>query len=81
MKYLLLGIAILYTTLSFSQSPDEGYFFGGFESNSQWLLYDKGLILSNQMMPTEQIIIFNSPMPLKILLLEFSMNHTCQMRF
>ena len=43
MKYLLLGIAILYTTLSFSQSPDEGYFFGGFESNSQWLLYDKGL--------------------------------------
>ena len=43
MKYLLLGIAILYTTLSFSQSPEEGYFFGGFESNSQWLLYDKGL--------------------------------------
>ncbi len=43
MKYLLLGIAILHSAISFSQNTDEGYFFGGFESNSQWLLYDEGL--------------------------------------
>ena len=43
MKYLLIGITILYTTFSFSQTTEQGYFFGGFESNSQWLLYDKGL--------------------------------------
>jgi hypothetical protein len=43
MKYLLLGLAIFYSCLSFSQNTDEGFFFGGFESNSQWLLYDEGL--------------------------------------
>lgn len=43
MKHFLLGIAMLYSTLSFCQNPDEGYFFGGFETNSQWLLQDDGI--------------------------------------
>ena len=41
MKKIILCVAILYSGLSFSQ--DGGYFFGGFESNSQWLLNDEGL--------------------------------------
>jgi hypothetical protein len=41
MKKLLLIISILYGTLTFAQ--DTGYFFGGFESNTQWLLNDEGL--------------------------------------
>ena len=41
MKKLLLIASILYSTLTFAQ--DTGYFFGGFESNTQWLLNDKGL--------------------------------------
>ena len=41
MKKLLLIASILYSTLTFAQ--DTGYFFGGFESNSQWLLNDEGL--------------------------------------
>lgn len=41
MKKLLLCTALLASTFSFSQ--DQGSFFGGFESNSQWLLDDDGL--------------------------------------
>jgi hypothetical protein len=41
MKKILLCVAILYSGFTFAQ--DEGYFFGGFESNSQWLLDDEGL--------------------------------------
>lgn len=41
MKKLLLCAAIFASTLSYSQ--EEGSFFGGFESNSQWLLDDDGL--------------------------------------
>ena len=41
MKKIILCVAILYSGLTFSQ--DGGYFFGGFESNSQWLLNDEGL--------------------------------------
>ena len=41
MKKLLLIVSILYGTLTFAQ--DTGYFFGGFESNTQWLLNDEGL--------------------------------------
>ena len=41
MKKLLLIASILYSTLTFAQ--DTGYFFGGFESNTQWLLNDEGL--------------------------------------
>ncbi len=41
MKKILFCAALLVSTLTFSQ--DNGYFFGGFESNSQWLLDDEGL--------------------------------------
>ncbi len=41
MKKILFCAAILVSTLTFAQ--DNGYFFGGFESNSQWLLDDDGL--------------------------------------
>ena len=41
MKKILLIVSILYGTLTFAQ--DTGYFFGGFESNTQWLLNDEGL--------------------------------------
>ncbi|MDG1791355.1 MAG: DUF6029 family protein, partial [Flavobacteriaceae bacterium] len=41
MKNLLLIVSVLYGTLTFAQ--DKGYFFGGFESNTQWLLNDEGL--------------------------------------
>jgi hypothetical protein len=41
MKNLFLGIAILFCGSILSQ--DNGYFFGSFESNSQWLLDDEGL--------------------------------------
>lgn len=41
MKYLLLSIAILSSGLTLAQ--DNGYFFGGLESNSQWLLDDDGI--------------------------------------
>ena len=41
MKKIILCVAILYSGLTFSQ--DGGYFFGGFESNSQFLLDDEGL--------------------------------------
>ncbi len=39
MKKLLLGAFMLVGAISFSQ--DNGYFFGGLESNSQWLLDDE----------------------------------------
>ena len=81
MKYLLLGIAILYTTLSFSQSQTRVTSLVALNQTHNGSYMIKDLILSNQMMPIEQIIIFNSPMPLKILLQVFSMNLTCQMRF
>ncbi|WP_310992530.1 DUF6029 family protein [Aequorivita marina] len=38
MKKLILGAFLLMGTISFSQ--DNGYFFGGLESNSQWLVPD-----------------------------------------
>ncbi len=41
MKKLFLGIAILFCGSILAQ--DNGNFFGGFESNSQWLLDDEGL--------------------------------------
>ena len=41
MKKLILCATILFSGLTFAQ--DNGYFFGGFESNSQWLLDDEGL--------------------------------------
>ena len=41
MKKLLLIVSIFYGTLTFAQ--DKCYFFGGFESNTQWLLNDEGL--------------------------------------
>jgi len=41
MKKLILGTCILMGTIGFSQ--DNGYFFGGLESNSQWLLDDEDL--------------------------------------
>jgi hypothetical protein len=42
MKKIILSIAILTCSLGFAQ--DNGYFFGGFESNSQWLLDDEGIM-------------------------------------
>jgi hypothetical protein len=41
MKYLLLSFAIFCSGLTLAQ--DNGYFFGGLESNSQWLLDDDGI--------------------------------------
>ncbi len=41
MKKIILCAAILFSGLTFAQ--DNGYFFGGFESNSQWLLDDDEL--------------------------------------
>lgn len=41
MKKLILGACMLMGAIGFSQ--DNGYFFGGLESNSQWLLDDEGL--------------------------------------
>ncbi|MFT4847674.1 MAG: hypothetical protein ACI83B_000195 [Sediminicola sp.] len=41
MKNLFLGIAILFCSSIIAQ--DNGTFFGGFESNSQWLLADDGI--------------------------------------
>ena len=41
MKKIILCATILFSGLTFAQ--DNGYFFGGFESNSQWLLDDDGL--------------------------------------
>ncbi|MDC1326924.1 DUF6029 family protein [Ulvibacter sp.] len=41
MKKLFLGIAILFSGSIIAQ--DTGNFFGGFESNSQWLLDDEGI--------------------------------------
>ncbi|MCT8340730.1 DUF6029 family protein [Flavobacteriaceae bacterium TK19130] len=41
MKKFLVGIALLGSSLLFAQ--DKGYFYGGLESNSQWLLDDDGL--------------------------------------
>lgn len=41
MKKLILCATILFSGLTFAQ--DNGYFFGGFESNSQWLLDDEDL--------------------------------------
>lgn len=41
MKKLILGAFLLMGTISFSQ--ETGYFFGGLESNSQWLQADEGL--------------------------------------
>jgi len=41
MKKIFIIAAILFSGLAFAQ--DNGYFFGGFESNSQWLLDDDGL--------------------------------------
>jgi hypothetical protein len=41
MKKIFLGFTILFT--SFITAQDNGSFYGGFESNSQWLLDDDGL--------------------------------------
>lgn len=41
MKKLIICVAFLASSITFAQ--DKGYFFGGFESNSQWLLDDDGL--------------------------------------
>lgn len=41
MKHLFLGIAILFCSAILAQ--DNGTFFGGFESNTQWLLPDDGI--------------------------------------
>lgn len=41
MKKLILGAFLLMGTISFSQ--DNGYFFGGLESNSQWLMPDDAI--------------------------------------
>jgi hypothetical protein len=41
MKYLIICLAILSHEFIFAQ--DGGYFFGGLESNSQWLLDDDGI--------------------------------------
>ncbi|PKA82318.1 hypothetical protein ATE92_0446 [Ulvibacter sp. MAR_2010_11] len=41
MKYLIICVTIFYSGLTYSQ--DNGYFFGGLESNSQWLLDDDGI--------------------------------------
>lgn len=41
MKKFILGAFLLMGAISFSQ--DNGYFFGGLESNSQWLQPDEGL--------------------------------------
>jgi hypothetical protein len=41
MKKLILCVAILCSGLVLAQ--DNGYFFGGLESNSQWLLDDEGI--------------------------------------
>lgn len=43
MKKLLLCAAICSSSLLFAQDLERGYFFGGIESNSQWLLDDEGL--------------------------------------
>lgn len=44
MKKIFFGLAVLASTLTFAQEEEEkGSFFGGFESNSQWLLDDEGL--------------------------------------
>ncbi|MFT5078212.1 MAG: hypothetical protein ACI825_000368 [Planctomycetota bacterium] len=43
MKKIIFGFAILYSGLFFAQEQDKGYFFGGFESNYQWLLEDEGI--------------------------------------
>jgi hypothetical protein len=42
MKKIILSITLLICSLGFAQ--DKGYFFGGFESNSQWLLDDEGIM-------------------------------------
>lgn len=41
MKKIILGAFMLMGVISFSQ--DNGYFFGGLESNSQWLQPDEGI--------------------------------------
>jgi len=41
MKKLILAAAILFSAVSIAQ--ENGTFFGGFESNSQWLLNDTGI--------------------------------------
>ncbi len=41
MKNLILSVAILCSSMIFAQ--ENGNFFGGFESNSQWLLADDGI--------------------------------------
>src|SRR5690606_5681465 len=41
MKKIILGAFMLIGAISFSQ--DNGYFFGGLESNSQWLMHDEGI--------------------------------------
>lgn len=45
MKKLLLCFALTATISSFAQ--DNGYFFGGLESNMQWLLDDEGLKMAD----------------------------------
>ncbi len=41
MKKIILGAFMLIGAISFSQ--DNGYFFGGVESNSQWLMHDDNI--------------------------------------
>ena len=52
MKKLLLGFAILYSGFIIAQ--DKGYFYGGFESNSQWLLEDEGINFVSPEFPDDQ---------------------------
>lgn len=41
MKKIILGVTILFSGITLAQ--ENGNFFGGFESNSQWLLADDGI--------------------------------------
>ena len=44
MKKIILYVALFCSGIIFAQDPqDTGSFFGGFESNSQWLLDDDGI--------------------------------------
>lgn len=46
MKNLFIGIALLCSTIAFTQ--DNGLFFGGFETNIQWLQIDEGINFGEQ---------------------------------
>lgn len=52
MKKILLSLAILSSGLIIAQ--DKGYFYGSFESNSQWLLEDEGINFIAPELPDDQ---------------------------